>query len=97
MSIEITDEMVKTAALGAFNETRARHGFPPLEEIEGGLFAAESWRAALSAVAPLIATAEREACALVVRQLKVQYASSFDHGFNTALGCAASAIRARSS
>ena len=87
----ITDEMVDAYIRGVDAKAlkECSENFQPV---------VRQWvRDGLSAVAPLIAAAEREACAMAAIQLKVQYASSFDHGFNTALGCAAAAIRARSS
>lgn len=66
---EITDEMVEIAARAAMNTARARGGLPPLGNIDEGFQDADLWRAearaALSAVAPLIAAQEREACAMV--------------------------------
>lgn len=61
----ITDEMVDAALWAAANESLAWRGLPTKPADEGLLYP-DMWRAqaraAISAVAPLIAAAEREAC-----------------------------------
>lgn len=69
----VTEEMVEIATLAAINKRRAAIKVPPLVslvglQIPGGSNALEidAMRAALAAVAPLIAAQERERCAALV-------------------------------
>ena len=69
--IEITDEMVEAGALAAKNLELSKDGSPAVASFLDA-YDAEYWRedarAAIAAVAPLIAAAEREACARIAER-----------------------------
>lgn len=100
--MEITEELIEVAALAMINAVRTSRGWPAIDAIPDDFQDADKWRfearAAITAVAPLIAAGEREACegiALwhVAQLVKDGPRNSREvHGAYTAI---AAAIRAR--
>jgi len=87
--IEITDEMVNAARKAGMDSNIGAHD-PCYVEFD--------IRAALAAVAPLIAAAEREACAQVASDYDIgSSADDYEAGANSAARVIAADIRARSS
>ena len=63
--MEITEELIEVAALAMINAVRTSRGWPAMDAIPDDFQDADKWRfearAAITAVAPLIAAGEREA------------------------------------
>lgn len=63
--MEITEELIEVAALAMINAVRTSRGWPAIDAIPDDFQDADKWRfearAAITAVAPLIAAGEREA------------------------------------
>lgn len=86
MSIEITDEMWNEFWQAYHKEAR-----------NPSSFTAACTKAALAAVAPMIAAAEREKCALIATDYTTDELSDYQAGLNSAALAIAADIRARSS